>query len=234
MKIRYVAIITSLCFLAMLGYGLYQKTTYTNHNKEETPLEDHFYVGIFPDSMIDRQIETLSANLDSQNYILAVRCNESVYFRFGCATQNVTVEKVYAGSDIDVGDDFDVLVSSSLSEDNQLIVNGKTSYLGTNFVNMMETGEVYLAFLDRKIENQDASDPIYRLSDTFLIKPLFSYEEIKNVPLVKETDLSDSVSYSTAKDNEFFLASQESIDKMLALKETFLTKYPLNAGLTKS
>jgi hypothetical protein len=229
MKIRYVAIITALCFLAMLGYGLYQKTTYTNHNKEETPLEDFFYVGIFPDSMIDGQIDTLSANLDSQNYILAVRCNESVYFRFGCATQNVIVEKVYAGSDIDVGDDFDILVSSSLSEDNQvLIVNGKSSYLGTKFVNMMETGKVYLVFLDRKIENHDSSDPIYRFSDTFLIKPLFSYEEMESVPLVKETDLSDSVSYSTAKDNEFFLASQESIDKMIALKESFLAKYPLD------
>lgn len=229
MKIRYIAIITSLCFLVMLGYGLYQKTTYTNHNKEATPLEDLFYVGIFPDSMIDGQIETLSANLDSQNYILAVRCNESVYFRFGCATQNVTVEKVYAGSDIDVGAEFDILVSSSLSEDNQvLIVNGKSSYLGTNFVNMMETGKVYLAFLDRKIENHDSSDPIYRFSDTFLIKPLFCYEEMESVPLARETDLSDSVSYSTAKDNEFFLASQESIDKLLALKEKFIAKYPLN------
>jgi hypothetical protein len=219
----------------MLGYGLYQKTTYTNHNKEETPLEDLFYVGIFPDSMIDGQIETLSANLDSQNYILAVRCNESVYFRFGCATQNVTVEKVYAGSDIEVGEDFDILVSSSLSEDKQVLtVNGKSSYLGTNFVNMMKTGKVYLVFLDRKINNHDSSDPIYRFSDTFLIKPLFSHEEMKSVPLSRETDLSDSVSYSTAKDNEFFLASQESIDKLLALKEKFIAKYPLNEESAKS
>ena len=229
MKIRYVAIITTLCVLTMLGYGLYQKTTYSNHNKEETPLEDHFYVGIFSDSMFDVQIETLLDNLDSQNYILAVRCNDPVFFRFGCATQNVTVEKVFAGSDMDAGAKFDILVSSSLSEDEELlIVNGKSSYFGTNFVNVMETGKVYLVFLDRKIENHDSSDLIYRFSDEFLIKPLFSYEEMESVPLSSETELSDLISYSSAKDSEFFLASQVSIDKMLALQEEFITKYSLD------
>jgi len=228
MKIRYVAIITTICFLTMLGYGLYQKTTYSNHNKEENLLEDHFYVGIFPDSMIDSQIETLSDNLDSQNYILAAKCNDPVFFRFNCATQNVTVKKVFAGSNMDVGSKFDILVSTSLAEDGGIIVNGKSSYFGTNFVNVMETGKVYLVFLERKIENHDSSDPIYRFSDAFLIKPLFSYEEMKSVPLSSETELSDSVSYSTAKGSEFFLASQASIDKMHALQEEFITKYPLD------
>ena len=130
---------------------------------------------------------------------------------------------------MDAGAKFDILVSSSLSEDEELlIVNGKSSYFGTNFVNVMETGKVYLVFLDRKIENHDSSDPIYRFSDAFLIKPLFSYEEMESVPLSSESEVSDSVSYSTAKDSEFFLASQASIDKMLALQEEFITKYPLD------
>ena len=159
-----------------------------------------------------------------KKHILAVRCNDPVYFRFGCATQNVSVEKVFAGSDMDVGSVFNILVSSSLSEDGDITVNGK-GYYGTNFVNTMEPGKVYLVFLDRKIDNHDSSDPIYRFSEEFLIKPLFSYEETGSEPLSSESEGSASVSYQTAKDSEFFLASQASIDKILALREELISEY---------
>lgn len=224
MKTKICAVLSLVLFLGMMTFGLIAKAGYRDMNDEENPM-DKFAVGLFPDSILDIQLEHLEENLPSSEIIVAVRCMEKSTFRFSCTTQKVEIVKVFKG-DVRAGEIIDVARSGScIFFEKENYINGMPA-INLNFVNEMKQGETYLVFLDRKLETYN-DEKIYIQSRDFIIAPIFCYSEIKNEPCVSETSFDNSASYKNVKNNEFFLMSEESIYKMDKLKKRLLEKYPI-------
>lgn len=224
MKTKLCVGISLVLFLGLMAFGLIVKADYMDMNKEENPL-DKFAVGLFPDSILDGQLKHLEKNLPASEIIVAVKCVEKSTFRFSCTTQKVEIVKVFKG-DVQEGKTIDVARSGScIFFDKANYINGMPA-INLNFVNEMMPNEMYLVFLDRKLETYNHEN-IYIQSMDFIIAPIFCYSEIKNEPCMSETSFDNSAAYKNVKDNEFFLMSEDSIHKMDKLKKILLEKYPI-------
>lgn len=224
MRSKMCVALSLLVFVCLMVFGLIAKSNYIDINDEENPM-DKFVVGLIPDSILDIQLEHLENNLPESNIIIAVRCMEKSTFRFSCTTQKVEVVKVFKG-DVSIGEIIDVARNGScIFFDKENYVNGLPA-INLNFVNEMKPNEMYLVFLDRKIQTYN-DENIYIQSMDFLISPIFCYSEIHNEVCVSETNLSDSAAYKNVKNNEFFLMSETAIDNMEKLKKSLLQKYPI-------
>lgn len=228
MRVRYIAFLTAALFCVMLVTGLAQKGTYTNSNDEERPLEN-FETGILSDSVLEKQMEVMSSQLQAQPMILAVTCVSDYYFRYGCATQKVKVNKVFVGAQLKEGAEISLLMSKMLisMENEEMLINGRPT-INMGFRNQMKIGNTYLVFLSNKLEYSE--EPIYLFSDDFIVNPVFDYDDIINKPLESEVEGAYFIPYKEAKDNEFFFNSQASIDKFAAFKKELIGNYPLDAA----
>ncbi len=218
MKLKYVFVITAAMFFAALAFGLYCKASYLDYNEEEEPLNE-FQVGLFPDALLEMQLERMNEILPSSNYILAVRCEGKTFFRYYCTSQSVVVEHVFAGEGLEQGDKIDIGKASSD------IFDGDEKSINMGYVNAMIPGNTYLVFLDRKLDTVDEDDAIYITTRELLIAPVFCYQKIESKPCSTIDDFFDSNYYSNVRTNEFFLMSEEGIEKMTAYKEGLLEKY---------
>ena len=224
MKTKICVVLSVVLFFCMMIFGLIAKADYRDINKEENPL-DRFAVGLCPDSILNMQVKHMEENLPSSKIIVAVRCMEKSTFRFSCTTQKVEVVKVFKG-DVSAGEIIDMARNgSSIFFDKENYINGMPA-INLNFVNEMKPSEMYLVFLDRKLETYD-DEKIYIQSMDFIIAPIFCYSETTNEPCVSETSFDNSASYKNVKNNEFFLMSEDSIYKMGELKKLLLKKYPI-------
>jgi hypothetical protein len=224
MKIKITIIVTISIFLLLLGFGISKRITFKDLNKEENVLEK-FDVGILSDSFVESQIINMEKNLDSSNIIAAVKCVDDIEFRFSCVSQKVEIIKVFKGDNLTSGDRIDIARASNriyIGEDS-VMENGSFA-VNLGFVNVMIPDNIYLVFLDRKLETYD-KQKIYIQSDNYLIAPIFSYTPIENEVCVSEYEEMNSISYSKVKDNEFFLMSAEAIGKLEKLKDMLLNSY---------
>lgn len=223
MRVKISIGLTVIIFVVLVCLGLYEKRIYKEINDEAAPLEK-FEVGIMPDELLDGQLDNMRKNLNSSNIIIAVKCVDNMEFRFNCTTQKVTVEYVFKGDGLSTDDIIDVARrSSTIFMDEDMYINGKPS-INMGFVNEMIPGEVYLVFLDRKLETFD-EQKIYIQSDGFIMAPIFCYANIHNAICVSDSDDDNSASYLSVKDNEFFLMSEQGIDKMESFKKELLNGY---------
>ncbi len=221
MKIRYYLITCAVILVFSITFGLFNQRTYTDLNKDENAIND-FVVGIFPEEMVDGVIEKYENGLDTQNYILAVKCTGEIYYKFESAIQSVVVEKVFTGDGIDVNDEINVVCATGLTSTEDIQINGKDQ-LDLDFTNVMIPDKTYLVFLDRKIKTRDN---VYMYDKaSFFIKPYFCYDTIDNVILTSEDDIASVASYTVASNNEFFLETEESIKKLTDYKNMLLNKY---------
>lgn len=223
MRVRYFVSLSLAFLCVMLTAGLVQRAGYTDMNERERPLED-FEIGILGDSVAEAQIEKMSSTLKEQPLILAVTCTSDYYFRFKCATQTVTVDKVFAGDSVSKGDEISLLMCKAISGKDDVSVNGRSS-INMGFTDQMKTGGRYLVFLSKKLKN--SKDPIYLFSDEFFINPVFAYDDIDNKPLESEIEGAYFTAYKEAQGNEFFLNSQASVEKFKALKKAVISAYRL-------
>ena len=153
MKTKICAVLSMVLFFGMMTFGLIVKAGYRDINDEENPM-DKFVVGLFPDSMLDRQLEHLEEDLPSSEIIVAVRCMEKSTFRFSCTTQKVEIVKVFKGA-VRAGEIIEVARSGGcVFFDKANYINGMPA-INLNFVNEMKPNEMYLVFLDRKLETYD-------------------------------------------------------------------------------
>jgi hypothetical protein len=221
MKIKYVVGVYFLIVCILLGIGLYSKSKYVDLNKEETPL-NHFTVGVLSDKLVDVSLEVFEEDLEEKNrMILAVKCIGKSKFYYGCTTQEVEVEKVFKGENIEKGNRIEIRRISAIFMPDR-IKDNENMYANMEFVNEMQEGKMYLVFLDEKIKNSN----IYVPYEEGVLKPVFCYDKIKNQPCPSTISEQNATEYENISMNEFFIASQRSIDKVERYKEEILQKYP--------
>lgn len=166
------------------------------------------------DEFLNFQLQNMEENLDSSNIILAVRCEDRFHYRYSCMTQKVSVVSVFKGENLKEGDTFEIATASTLlSLDKDAMYNGMYP-INMGYVNEMIPGKIYLIFLDRKLKTYNKKDIIYMQSNNFILAPIFCYENIINIPKEPENESIPCISYSQMKDNEFFIISEESNDKL--------------------
>lgn len=227
MKLKYVFIITFVIIFISMGIGLYYKSLYLDFNKEENAL-DNFAVALLDDEFLNLQLQHMEKNLDSSNIILAVRCEDTFHYRYSCVTQKVNVVSVFKGENLKKGDVFEIVRASTLLDlDNEAVFHGMYP-INMGFVNEMVPGKTYLIFLDRKLETYNKKDTIYMQSDSFIVAPIFCYENIINTPKTPEDEFITCISYKQVKDNEFFIMSEKSNEKIALIKNKLFSKYKLD------
>lgn len=221
MKLRYVIGITLVVCIISMGIGLYNKNKYKDFNDEEEPLTN-FTVGLLSEELVEAQIKRMNESLEENAAIIAaVKCEEKTKFLFSCETQKVTVEKVFKGTDVNVGESIDVAKSGGFIYSDGY-GDGHMS-INTGFVNEMIPGKSYLVFIEKKLDNAD----LYIIDSDMIIKPVFCYDDITNVPVQSLSDEADYTLYSNVKDNEFFFDAQKSYEMMNEFKEKLFARYPV-------
>ena len=224
MKLRFVTCITLIVFIMAASVGLYFKTSYKDFNTEEEPL-NKFRVALMPDELLNMQLENMEKNLGISNIIIAAKCADTFTYRFNCTSQKVTIEHVFKGEGLKAGDSIEIIRDGScIFMDESMYIDGMPG-INISFVNEMIPGKTYLIFLDRKLQTHNDTI-IYLQSEEFLIAPIFCYDNtIKNTPFASIDKEANVVRYEDAKDNEFFLMSEEGIENMARLKDSLLQKY---------
>jgi hypothetical protein len=227
MKLKYVFAITFVIIFISMAIGIYYKSSYLDFNKDESAL-DNFGIALLDDEFLNFQLQNMEENLDSSNIILAVRCEDRFHYRYSCMTQKVSIVSVFKGENLKKGDTFEIAKASNfLSLDKDAMYNGMYP-INMGYVNEMIPGKTYLIFLDRKLKNCSKKDIIYIQSSNFTLAPIFCYENIINIPKKPENELIPCISYSQVKDNEFFIMSEESNQKLAFMKEKLFSKYKLD------
>lgn len=225
MKIKNVVVITMVILLFSTMIGIYARSTYTDSNKRSDALND-FAVAVIDDSIVDGQEEVFTDNIDNENIILAVRCEDTYLYRYGCVTQKVSVCKVFKGDDISIGDVFHLAKANTLiSHDKDSYINGR-ALMNMGYVNEMIPGKLYLVFIDRKI-NTYGQDDIYIQNPNYIIAPIFCYDDITNLPIEIAENEGPYVAYEKVKNNEFFVSSDYSVNKIEELKKMLIEKYKI-------
>ena len=79
MKKRYIFGIYMIVTCVLLNIGLCSKHKYIDLNAEKEPL-NNFTVGILSNKLVDIGIEAFDENLEQNNIILAVKCEEKSIF----------------------------------------------------------------------------------------------------------------------------------------------------------
>lgn len=223
MKTKIVVIITGVISLCVMIVGLIFKSSYKDFNQQDNAL-DNFVVGIMTDELADVQIAKMYSELDNCNVIIAAECIEEPFFRFGCITEKVVIRDIFKGDNLEVGEEINIGRSSScIFWEEEMLVNEMPT-INMGFVRAMQPGKTYLIFLaDEK--DMEGKERLYIQPARFLISPIFCYEETDSVPYESIDSKGNYNEYKIAKDSEFFLSSEKSIEKIYELKKTLLSKY---------
>ena len=236
MKFKIALIAFGILFLAALGFGLVKRLGYTDANRNRKLMETA-YTSALSDELLKNCIARLEkgdpnygipALPDTPN-ILAVRCEAYSTFRYRSMTQKVSVVKVFRSETLSPGDELEVVRSKSLSRTGDRYstpeIQGRYG-IGFGYVNEMIPGKIYLVFLDHEIDSV-RDESTWAFPDN-LLTAQFSYEEIPNKPVELIGEDIRIAYYADIKDNEFFLTSEEAIERMLALKTSLLQQFPLD------
>lgn len=216
-------IVLFLILVVAIGTGIYCKSTYKDFNKQENVLDD-FVVARISDSLLEGQIQLMNETLCDSKIIIAAECKETFTYRYACVTQQIEVLSVFKGEEIREGDIIDIARASTLVSTNKdSMINGKY-IINMGFVNEMIPGKTYLIFLDRKLDTLGGED-IFIQSEDYLLAPIFCYENIINDIPMQEEENDAYINYEYVRNNEFFIQSDASNEKIQTMKDEFLTKY---------
>ena len=223
MRLKNIIIINIIIIAVMTAAGLYYKSFYLDYNREDSPLEN-FVTGVMSEELLDAQLKRYDRELKSSNYIIAVQCQEKSFFRHSCTTQKVKIEHVFKGNDLKAGDVVEIAkYDSEIFNSDEMKINGKDC-MNMGFVNEMNPGYIYLIFLDKKINTHDEKTTIYITKD-FIMSPIFCYNNIENKPCDIISEINYSAWYGDIKNNEFFLISENAINKMNEYKKKLISEY---------
>ena len=223
MKLKSIIIVNIILMILMAAAGMYCKSFYQDYNSEDVPLKN-FVTGVMSEGLLDVQLERYDSELASSNYIIAVQCQEKSFFRHSCTTQKVKIEHVFKGNDLREGDIVEIAkYDSEIFNSEEMKINGMNC-MNMGFVNEMIPGYTYLIFLDKKINTHNEKSAIYVTKD-FIMSPIFCYNKIKNKPCNIIDENSCSSWYGDIKNNEFFLISENAIQKMEEYREKLINEY---------
>lgn len=204
--------------LILCVWGFSYKGTYTDITGEPDYLDSMLVAEIPTDIAID-ECNILSNSLSQVSYILRIIPSEATEQLFGIAQQKVIVQEVYAGTDIQPGDEI-YITSNHWS----IYLDDGERTIGRGFVNVLDIGKEYLVFCTDTVTMPDLSIPVYRLYDQSRICPVFCYEDKHNF-VIPTLAGSTYVEYYRVKDNEFFACSDEGMTAWSNLKSLMLRLY---------
>ncbi len=217
MKKSILIILTMLLIIAAGVFGIVKRRTYTNIIQEDNYM-DKLQVAEIPGDIAIEVCKNMKKTLPNLSIILKVRFLDEVEYLFGTSRQKICVQKVYAGEDIEVGDEF------YISADLKIIMEEELSAAELGFVNLPRQDYDYLVFLSEKIDTWDESIPVYSIYDETPIVPMFCYEEFENV-IYPVNEENTYVPYSEVKENEFFTTTEEGMEAWGNLKDYLLSLY---------
>ncbi|GMQ57177.1 hypothetical protein AN1V17_15720 [Vallitalea sediminicola] len=203
-------------FIAAVIIGILNKQTYTNITNMDNAM-DNFSVAVLNNELVLNTIDRMEEDLPNANIILKVKAEGEVENMFKLYKQRVIVEEVYNGDDIKKGDMIFIMAGHWRYYFDDMSAN-------MGFTNLLEKDDEYLIFIKEKVNSLDINDDnIYCLVDT-IINPVFNYEDKENV-IVETSKDNYYVSYSEVSKNEFFVNSQDSLNKLEALKHRLIKDY---------
>lgn len=209
---------TILILLLSLCFGMYKRLSYTDISRGDSYLE-HIYVAEMPETYALSECEKLADTLPQAPLIARVTAVKGVEHLSRTSRQLVRVKAVYCGTVLQEGEEIYITYRNwSLS------LYGDPYSMERGFVNILNTGEDYLVFMDKQVDGLGEKTPIYELYGENSIAPVFSYEEHENT--IVETGMEHTyVLYSQVRENEFFAETPAALDAMEALKEQMITRY---------
>ena len=220
MKYRVLTSFTLVVILAFTVFGISKRQTYTDLRNEENYLEQ-MQVAELPENLVSAQCERMAQELPNAPLILRVKVLEDVEYLFSTSRQKIRVQEIYAGDDLNIGDEIYLTSRCLLSVNNEL----KTVECG--FVNIPKVGFEYLIFAEERVDALNEPIPVYRLCGDYSIAPIFCYEDFPHIitPTNGETKY---VPYTVVQDNEFFAETENGFQIWNELKNRILTVYPMN------
>ena len=228
MKAKWFLLPMAALTVAAAVYGGYIRTTLTDYTEEGN--WEEYQVAPMPEAAGMEKVRTMRECLPSAPYILRVEVLGDLELTNGTGQQKVKVAQVYAGEDLEVGQEFYLYSYAwwvSLSE------NYKS--LERAYVNVLEVGREYLVFVNGEIDALNSSIPVYRCMEGVMLpdggwmdfmSPVFCYDNIENVPVEYTGKWETGVTYTQGRDNEFFGATEKLIESWEQMKEEFLQMYP--------
>lgn len=219
MRQKLLLCFTVCVFLAAMAFGIVKKQTYTDLVNQENYLAQ-IYVAELPESVAENACTAMSQDLPDSAIIVRVEAAGEIEHSFGSDRQKAVIQEVYAGSELEQGEEIYII-----SRHWQLVLYGNPDSIERGFVNIMEVGTEYLVFAEAVSEDMETGALTVKLRDDFLIAPVFCYEERKSVIMPTSGD-STAVPYKDVMDNEFFAATEETLQMMEALKSRMISLYP--------
>ncbi|MBM6896481.1 hypothetical protein H9X86_03735 [Pseudoflavonifractor capillosus] len=229
MKMRWVLLPMAALTVAAVLYGGYTRTTLTDYTSGEN-WKDNFTIASLHSGKGVERCEVMREYLPLAPNILRVEVLGDLEVLPGEAQQKVKVKQVYAGEDLQVGQEF------YLYERGWSISFVEPYSIERGFVNVMDVGREYLVFVSKEIDTLDSSLPVYQScsgveSSTgewvrFSLSPVFCYDHIDNAVAIPSGIGGTALPYAQVKDNEFFGTTPEVVEAWEQLKAEMLQKYP--------
>ena len=229
MKAKWLLLPMAALTVAAVLYGGYTRTTLTDYTSGEN-WKDNFTVASLHSEQGVERCEVMREYLPLTPNILRVEVLGDLEVLPGEAQQKVKVKQVYAGEDLQVGQEF------YLYERGWSISFVEPYSIERGYVNVMEVGREYLVFVTEEIDTLGSSLPVYRccggvVSETgevigFGITPVFCYDHIHNEVAVPTGIGGTALPYAQVKDNEFFGTTPKVVEAWEQLKAEMLQKYP--------
>lgn len=210
--------ITILFFTSGVCFGISKKTTYTDISRDNSYLNSICVAEILEEHAVPACKELLK-ELPKAPIIAKVTGAGTVEHLAFTSRQLVMVKEIYQGDDLEEGEQV-YLTCSNWS----LSLYGDPYSMERGFVNILNTGEDYLVFIEKQADGLGEKIPVYSLYCENIISPVFSLEEHEN-KIVDTARIHTYVLYSQVKDNEFFAASQTAMDALEELKNSLMKMY---------
>lgn len=227
-RVKIVAIITSVLFIGAALTGIVFRSSYTDMAQDEDIL-DKIEITLMSDKLMDSlNLEGIAQIAEEEaQYILRVKADGNLEYKFRQAHQKAQVEEVYRGEGVEAGDEITLLSAwtmffPELGGESYKVTGGlERVSMNMGFVNRMVSGEEYIVYISEKVTSLDETEQVYQVFQTS-IAPIFACRDIENV--IPEGNFS----YSDIKNNEFLVQTEKALEKMTAMKKR-LTENLLNA-----
>lgn len=220
MKLRLLHCLPIIFILAAAVFGGIKRQSYTNITKDNKYLK-YIQTAEFPEELAKDCFNKMLKSLSNSDIILRVSVSGDIEHIFGASRQTVCVQEVYAGSDLEIGDEIYLT-----SRHWYLSLKNNPGTLERGFINIMNTDNEYLVFISHQIDTLDDEMPsTYKLVDDHFIAPVFCYKNQINIILPTD-EISTYVPYIEVKNNEFFATSKATLDAWDNMKIELLSAYP--------
>lgn len=223
MKKRVIIGIISAVLLAELIMGIVFKRTYTQVTKTSDYL-DGLVVAQIPEDLALNECSTLKKKLPDSQYIFCVSATDGTVEHFSfMSRQKVNINRIYkkpVNSKICEGEDIYITCDRW-----SLVLKSDFSSIERGFVNILNTDENYLVFIDSAVDSLWEDRKIYKLTGNSIIAPVFSYNDHENV-ICPMNNKNTYVDYRNVRNNEFFVSSETALNAMMDLKKEMIELYP--------